>query len=282
MSELATLPPAKTLEKLLIDGDLSALNAQERIEYYRSVCDSMGLNPLTKPFAYLKLNGKLVLYGLKNCAEQLRKIHGVSVSNMRAQLIDEIYLVTADFTDKTGRMDSSTGAVPVKGLTGENRANAFMKAETKCKNRGTYSIVGLGMLDETEVATIPDAEADGEKKFKRLKPAPVVNETRTMAELIPAESPVGLPQGADVDPGSESPLPPAALPALAITHAQHKALEKNIRELCDAQGHDYERTRAALKQKMARELGVEHFPELNQDQLTIVNGWLNDAWRKPR
>src|SRR5215510_5250631 len=132
MAEIATLPPAKTLEKLLIDGDLSALNAQERLDYYAKVCDSLGLNPLTKPFAYIKLNGKLVLYALRDCTEQLRKIHGISVTGMTMQTINEVYVVSAEFRDKHGRLDQATGAVPIKGLSGENLANAYMKAETKC------------------------------------------------------------------------------------------------------------------------------------------------------
>ena len=43
-------------------GDLSSLTPQQRSDYYLQVCQSCGLNPLTKPFDYLTLNGKLVLY----------------------------------------------------------------------------------------------------------------------------------------------------------------------------------------------------------------------------
>ena len=43
-------------------------------------------------------------------------------------------------------------------MNGEALANAYMKAETKAKRRVTLSICGLGMLDETEVETIPDAK----------------------------------------------------------------------------------------------------------------------------
>jgi hypothetical protein len=39
-----------------------------------------------------------------------------------------------------------------------NFGNALMKAVTKAKRRVTLSICGLGMLDETEVETIPDVE----------------------------------------------------------------------------------------------------------------------------
>ena len=41
--------------------NLAALSAQDRLAYYRAVCDSLGLNPLTRPFEYLNLQGKLVL-----------------------------------------------------------------------------------------------------------------------------------------------------------------------------------------------------------------------------
>src|SRR5262249_1518537 len=120
MAELATLPPAKTLEKLLITGDLTDLSASERLDYYARVCESLGLNPLTKPFAYIKLNGKLVLYALRDCTEQLRKLHGVSVSGMDSKcMVGDIYLVTATFTDRHGRSDQATGAVSTKGLSGE-------------------------------------------------------------------------------------------------------------------------------------------------------------------
>jgi len=277
MADLATLPPAKTLEKLLITGDLTDLSASERLDYYARVCESLGLNPLTKPFAYIKLNGKLVLYALKNCAEQLRKIHGVSVTAMTMQTINDVYVVSAEFKDKSGRVDQATGCVPIKGLTGENLANAFLKAETKCKNRGTYSICGLGMLDETEVESIPDAEKAGEEKFKRLKPmSPLPEpEVRTMAEL-------DVQQELELDPsplGSPTPVP-AALPSRQITHKQHQALEGAIRELAGAKGADFEDARQYYKDKMGSELGVPHFPELDEDQLTIVYGWINDDWKK--
>jgi len=156
------------VERLLVEGDLSGLTTEQRVAYYREVCEGLGLNPLTKPFAYIKLNGKLILYALKDCTEQLRKRHGVSVTAMEGRLIGDVYVVTAAFRDREGRDDQATGAVPVKGLTGEALANAYMKAETKCKRRGTLSICGLGMLDETEVESIPGAVVEGVPQPPRL------------------------------------------------------------------------------------------------------------------
>ena len=41
------------LERVLIQGDLSPLAEADRITYYSRVCESLGLNPLTQPFAYI-------------------------------------------------------------------------------------------------------------------------------------------------------------------------------------------------------------------------------------
>jgi hypothetical protein len=156
-TELATTTNAEIVERVVLSGDLSKLSPAERVSYYRQVCDSLALNPLTRPFDYIVLNGKLTLYARKDATEQLRKRDGVSVVISSRELVDGIYVVTARATTADGRTDESIGAVSVEGLKGEARANAFMKAETKSKRRVTLSIVGLGWLDETEVSSIPDA-----------------------------------------------------------------------------------------------------------------------------
>ena len=154
-TELATAGPlTANIEKVLLEGDLKPLTAQERLHYYNAICASLGLNPLTKPFAYIALNGKLQLYALKDCTEQLRKVHGVSITGVDPKQIGDLVVVVASASDRDGRVDSSTGAVNVKGLTGEALANAMMKCETKAKRRVTLSLCGLGMLDETEIATL--------------------------------------------------------------------------------------------------------------------------------
>lgn len=146
-------------ESALLQGDLSKLSPDQRTTYYLKVCESVGLNPFTKPFDYLSLSGKTVLYAKRDATDQLRKIHGVSLRITDRQTTEGVYVVTASATDKAGRIDESTGAVTVAGLKGDALANALMKAETKAKRRVTLSICGLGMLDETETETetIPGA-----------------------------------------------------------------------------------------------------------------------------
>ena len=65
--------------------------------------------------------------------------------------------MTAYARDKQGRVDELHRRGAHRGLKGEAKANAMMKAETKGKRRVTLSICGLGMLDETETGSIPDA-----------------------------------------------------------------------------------------------------------------------------
>ena len=52
---------AEITESVLLGGDLSKLTAAQRVSYYKSVCESLGVNYLTKPFDYIQLNGKLTL-----------------------------------------------------------------------------------------------------------------------------------------------------------------------------------------------------------------------------
>ena len=144
---------ASVIETVLVGGDLSKLTSTQRTSYYKAVCDSVGLNPLTKPFDYITLNGRLTLYARKDATDQLRAMHNVSIIKLERERLEGIYTVTA-YATRDGRQDSSIGAVNIEGIKGDALANALMKAETKAKRRVTLSLCGLGMLDETELETI--------------------------------------------------------------------------------------------------------------------------------
>jgi hypothetical protein len=47
---MSNLIQTSAIESALIQGDLSKLTSEQRLSYYKSVCESVGLNPLTKPF----------------------------------------------------------------------------------------------------------------------------------------------------------------------------------------------------------------------------------------
>ncbi|EPF3912494.1 hypothetical protein ACSSAU_000647 [Campylobacter coli] len=158
-------------ELALVKGDLSKLSDVERASYVKNLCESLGLNMLTKPFEYIVLNGKLTLYANKSATDQLRQIRKVSIIKTEVAQVGDIYMVTAYAATPDGRTDCDTGALNIKNLGGDNLANAIMKAITKAKRRVTLSICGLGMLDESEL----DLKVSGsdekaiENKAKEIK-----------------------------------------------------------------------------------------------------------------
>lgn len=146
---------SEIIEAVMIRGDLANLTSEERAKYYVRVCQSVGLNPMTRPFEYIVLNNKLTLYARKDATDQLRALHKVSVTDLSESERDGVWVVTAKVRDAEGRTDAAKGAVTITGLKGDALANAIMKAETKAKRRATLSLCGLGLLDETELETIP-------------------------------------------------------------------------------------------------------------------------------
>lgn len=177
------------MEKVVVQGDLSKLSPAERVAYYRSVCESVGLNPLTQPFAYITLNGKLTLYALKGATDQVRATRRIAVTIVSRERLDDVYVVTARATLPDGRTDESIGAVTIAGLKGDALANALMKAETKAKRRVTLSAVGLGMLDESETETIRGA------RFHPADELDVRNVDTTTGEIIESPAAVVVPSG---------------------------------------------------------------------------------------
>lgn len=154
---------------VVIRGDLSALNEAQLSTYYIQLCESLELNHLTRPFSLLTLNGKKVFYANRDCTDQLRRKHSVSVTIVSRERSEDLIVVTARATLPDGRTDESIGALPLGKLQGEPLANALMKAETKAKRRVTLSICGLGFMDESEVE---GALADNQHHGQRLEHSP--------------------------------------------------------------------------------------------------------------
>ena len=137
---------------LILRGDLSALSPDEKVVYYRGYCERLGLDPYTKPFDLLRLNGRDILYLSRYGAQQLNKMHGVShaITSRRQDNEAGIYEVTSRATLPDGRHTESIGVASISGLKGDALCNAMMKAETKAKRRATLDLLGLGMLSEEE------------------------------------------------------------------------------------------------------------------------------------
>ncbi len=159
MKEGAILDP-KVIESIVMNGDLSKLQPAQKVAYYNYRCSQAGLDPAAKPFDLLKLNGKEILYANAQCTQQLCAIHKLSTQVTHREKMDDIYLVSVRVTGADGRLSENQGAVAIAHLKGDALANAVLKATTKAIRRAVLAHCGLGMLDETEAETIPNARME--------------------------------------------------------------------------------------------------------------------------
>lgn len=146
------------ISSIVINGDISKLSPQQKVEYYRVFCERLGLDPMSQPFKLLRLNGKEVIYCDRTGAQQLNKLHRVSHEIRARENVSGCYVVTAQASTPDGRKTESIGAVTIDNLRGDALCNAMMKAETKAKRRATLDLLGLGILDETETDTVLHAQ----------------------------------------------------------------------------------------------------------------------------
>jgi len=145
----------QVIESLVLRGDLSGLGPSERARFYVQMCEGLGLNPHAQPFAFLRLNGKEVLYATRGATDQLAAMHKINREIVDGpKVIDlagtKLVYAVCRATHPNGRVETATATVPLV-----DPVNVLMKAETKAKRRATLSILGLGVLDEMELETIP-------------------------------------------------------------------------------------------------------------------------------
>lgn len=175
--------PDTIQSKLVLGGDLSGLNPDERVQYVIALDRRLGLDPATQPLKLIELDGKLVVYADRSCCQQLNRLHRISHQILARKTEDGLHKVECKATSHDGRSTVNVGIVPVlepdrikvwnpqartktwttnpkagQALKGEALATAQMKAETKAKRRSTLDLVGLGLLDETEIDAVRGAE----------------------------------------------------------------------------------------------------------------------------
>jgi len=157
--EVAAIDPA-IIESIVTKGDLSGLNQVQKVQYYNYRCKQIGLDPSAKPFDLLNLSGKQVLYANAGATQQLCNLHKLSTQITNKERVDDIYVVSVRVTGADGRSSENQGAVSIGNLRGDALANAVLKCTTKAIRRSVLAHCGLGMLDETEVETIPNAHKE--------------------------------------------------------------------------------------------------------------------------
>jgi hypothetical protein len=198
---------AVAMESILATGDLSKLTPAGRVSYYLDLCQSLSLNPRSRPFDWLILDGKLVLYPNKSSAEQLRRQHQISVKVTRREIVGDLFVCEVEGRTPSGRTDEASKYVPLTGprgrLVGRDLANAFAKAETGAKRRLVLSMVGLASPpDPEEVASARYVVVDG---TGRVLDHPT-EEQRYLAENPNAARAIGEPTFETVGGADAAPL----------------------------------------------------------------------------
>jgi len=182
--------------ELALAGDLARLTVEDRLKYIARTCELVGLNPLTKPFDIMSFNGKTVLYANKSCAEQLRKIHGVSVEIVERKVEFGCLIVRCKATDGSGRHDEALAAVPFNEKNPELASNAMMKAETKAKRRVTFSICGLGFAADIDHDQTQTASSAVTTEHSAASLADKINSSLTAGEMAKSISVESVPEPA--------------------------------------------------------------------------------------
>lgn len=157
------VPPLVTsdLENLLLKGDLEGMTPEGRVRYYQHRCYEIGLDPLSRPFDYIRvptdIKGifKTVLFLNSDGVDQMRRMRLVSSIITKEETesgVLKVYVRARQPIIENGvvivwREVDDFGAVPVAGIGGLNLANAHMKCITKAHRRATMALLGLGEKD---------------------------------------------------------------------------------------------------------------------------------------
>lgn len=235
---------AERIERAVIGGDLSPLNETDRVTHYNRVCTETGLNPATRPLAYIVLDGRLQLYCLKAGAEQLRQLHKISIERIERAEEDQNHVVTAYARTGDGRSDVDVGAVslvepkerrdprtgrmeanPLAGqpLSAADAANARKTAVTQAKRRVTLSLAGIGMLDESQIDELVAAGRafrPGERQERPARQKPTLAIVNTPPSIFADDVPMadGAPPAPAPSEADKKPDMPSSMETPMATH----------------------------------------------------------------
>ena len=252
------------VSSLVIKGDLSGLNETQKVQYYNTLCERIGIDPATQPFKLIKFTrnnvSREILYADKGATQQLCKIYNISTEVRAKEDIGGVYVVTVRASNGA-RYTDEDGAVSIQGQKGEYLANSMMKAITKAKRRAVLALCGLGMLDETEVEAVHmgQPEKQEEEPQKTFSPPQDIGRAEE-AEISESQE--------EKEPEETEPenMTQEQLNKLISTAIDNKYLPADIQVQFESLGY-------AIKGKITKALNLSSInPEVNQwDYETILD-----------
>ena len=127
------------------NGRCDKLSVEQKYDYANWICEMMQVKAALRPIDFIPTQGGIKPYLNKGAAEIIRDARGISVSEIKVEEVNGMFIVTCNLKDRNGRTDSDIGAWP-KGDSEQH--NSLMKAVTKAKRRATLSMCRLGGLVE--------------------------------------------------------------------------------------------------------------------------------------
>jgi hypothetical protein len=268
MENNLTLINQEILANLILTGDVSKLNPTQRVQYITTLCDRVGVDPMTQPFKILVLNGRQVLYADKGCCQQLCEKHNISTEIVKKEMVDGVYVVTVR-AKKGDRYTDEDGAVHVNGIKGADLANALMKAVTKSKRRAVLALMGLGMMDESELDTL-----HGNGKVAEVKEA--IQEVKPFTPPQNTEPPKSSPE--DIawgdEPEEESPSLDSAPVGSMLKGCELMVTDFNFRTITKKDGKTVEITDYTVEDAGGNSYMVSKFghKEIERNTLCVFGG----------
>lgn len=141
------------VQQYIIKQDISALSKPMQVAFYVAECKRLRVDPASHPIDLLKdKEGRLKPYYNSECATQMENDRNVSCTPVNQGFLtdedDRFYFAEVKATGPDGRSKTRKGIISVKGLKGQEKANAMMKAETKANRRATLALLGMSTADE--------------------------------------------------------------------------------------------------------------------------------------
>lgn len=174
-----TLPSSAV--RATMSGDWNGVSDADRMRFLKHMCDALSIPLVLNPFKFISMKGKTVLYSTAEAAFSLARKNKmtVKVTEERFDKESQILTVKVTATHPKGEQSDDVGKIYLGGLSGQDRANAEMKAVTKAKRRAIFSALGLSVMDEDEIKHLRNLDHnETPQQHNELEDIPQVEEVK--------------------------------------------------------------------------------------------------------
>jgi len=185
------------IESIVLSGDIGGLTEDERKRIMLRICTDLRLDPAMGAICILKTeDGHEQFYIKGKGTDQLAQKWGVQQKCLEKPSIMDLgdghrAFVARWSASFEGREIDDIGAVPVPQTSWDTKAlcNAMMHANTKARRRATLAVLGIGLVDESELDTmrVRDDRRGGASRVRGTPARAIGNHTAPAADSAAAD-----------------------------------------------------------------------------------------------